>query len=153
MQEAFCFERRQMSLELAQQSRKQRGDRSLDLAIIAVLDKLDDSAVHLSNADRVGPEARHKLAGILKKYAKSAHPFADCVRDNRKRFGAKTEGVCATLKDIIRGTTKWRGHKSMDKGSPGVKGLSQCEVVDQDVFDLLALYSRLDVKKILELEA
>jgi hypothetical protein len=65
----------------------------------------------LSEADTVGPEARHKLRGILRHYAKMAHPFRACVRDNEKRFGpGQVEKVCAVLKDIIRGTTHWRNH-------------------------------------------
>jgi hypothetical protein len=45
----------------------------------------------------------------------------NCVRDNMKRFGpGRTEAVCATLKDILRGTTKWRGHPELDHGSPGL---------------------------------
>src|SRR4051812_9896833 len=43
------------------------------------------------NAAQVGPDARYKLRGILKHYAKKAHPFAACVRDNRKRFGPRAE--------------------------------------------------------------
>lgn len=74
-----------------------------------------------SEADTVGPEARHKLKGILRHYAKSPHPFRDCVKDNMKRFGpGRTEAVCATLKDIIRGTTRWRGHPQADHGSMGL---------------------------------
>jgi hypothetical protein len=69
-------------------------------------------SVALSNASRVGPEARHKLHGLLKYYAKKPHPFTSCVHDNRKRFGPRAEAICAVLKDIIRGTTKWRGHNN-----------------------------------------
>lgn len=145
-----------MNLADAQAARSERGDASLELAIDVVLDRLEDARTNLSNADRVGPAAREKLKGILKKYAKSAHPFADCVRDNRKRFGTRAENVCAVVKDIIRGTTKWRGNKKLDKGAPGVKGLSmgQCPIVDMDddVITLLEQYADLDVPKILELE-
>jgi len=56
----------------------------------------------------VSPKDMVKLRGLLKHYAKKKHPFASCVRDNRKRFGPRTEAVCAVLKDLIRGTTKWR---------------------------------------------
>lgn len=69
----------------------------------------DDDAFDLElSAKTVGPEARQKLRKLLKFYAQKPHPFTACVRDNRKRFGSGTEAVCATLKDIIRGTTKWR---------------------------------------------
>lgn len=88
-------------LLLAQQA---RDDRLLDEEIGKRLDVL------LSAKD-VGPEARAHLRGILKHYAKDPHPFRACVKDNMKRFGpGRTERVCATLKDIIRGTTKWRNH-------------------------------------------
>src|SRR5258707_271344 len=74
----------------------------------------------LSNADKVGPKARHQLHGLLRYYAKKKHPFTACVRDNTKRFGPdRAKRVCAVLKDIIRGTTKWRG-----KNNPRDKGVS-----------------------------
>jgi hypothetical protein len=50
-----------------------------------------------------------KLHPLLKHYAKMKHPFTACVRDNRKRFGPKTEAYCAVLKDLIVGSTNWRG--------------------------------------------
>jgi len=50
-----------------------------------------------------------KLHPLLKHYAKMRHPFTACVRDNRKRFGPKTEAYCAVLKDLIVGSTNWRG--------------------------------------------
>lgn len=63
----------------------------------------------LLSAEDVGPAARAQLSAILKHYAKDPHPFRACVRDNMKRFGpGRTEKVCATLKDMIRGTTRWR---------------------------------------------
>jgi len=56
----------------------------------------------------------------------------NCVKDNRKRFGPRTEAVCATLKDIIRGGTDWRGNKSKDKGSEGIANLSYPDTVSAD---------------------
>lgn len=50
-----------------------------------------------------------KLHPLLSHYAKMKHPFTACVRDNRKRFGGKTEAYCAVLKDLIVGSTNWRG--------------------------------------------
>ncbi len=41
-------------------------------------------------------------------------------RDNLKRFGPKTAGLCGVLKDAIRQGTGWRGHPERDVGSPGV---------------------------------
>ena len=84
-------------------------------------------SVCLSNADRVGPEARHKLHGLLVYYAKKPHPFTSCVRDNRKRFGNRAEAVCAVLKDIIRGTTKWRGHNNPNDHGVSAAALSEDE--------------------------
>jgi len=73
------------------------------------------------NAAQVGPDARWKLRGILRHYAKKPHPFAACVRDNRKRFGPRAEAVCAVVKDLIRGTTHWRGHNNpKDVGAAGL---------------------------------
>lgn len=67
--------------------------------------KLD---VLLSHSD-VSPQARSALRELLKHYAKSPHPFRACVRDNMKRFGpGRTERVCATVVDMIRGTHRWR---------------------------------------------
>jgi hypothetical protein len=84
-------------------------------------------SVALSNADRVGPKARHELHGLLKYYAKKPHPFTACVHDNRKRFGPRAEAVCAVLKDIIRGTTKWRGHNN-----PRDHGVSAAAMSEED---------------------
>ncbi len=61
------------------------------------------------NHKLVTPAERAKLAPLLRHYAKSAHPFTQCVAENRKRFGPRTEQVCAVVKDLIRGTTMWRG--------------------------------------------
>lgn len=61
------------------------------------------------NAAQVGPHARKKLSGLVRHYMKKPHPFSSCVRDNTKRFGPdRAKRVCAVLKDIGRGTTKWR---------------------------------------------
>lgn len=61
------------------------------------------------SAKNVGPEARVKLRNLIKHYRKFAHPFTACVRDNRKRFGPiRARLVCATLKDVMKGTTTWR---------------------------------------------
>lgn len=70
--------------------------------------EIDRKLEIMLGAKDVGPHARYKLRNLLKYYAKKPKPFTACVRDNRKRFGPRTEAVCATLKDIIRGTTKWR---------------------------------------------
>lgn len=106
---------------------------SLDAEFSEAIDK-----IFLSNADRVGPKAKKQLSGLLKYYARKPHPFTACVNDNRKRFGPRAENVCAVLKDIIRGTTKWRGKNNpKDKGTPGIKGLSEGTeaLALQDIFD------------------
>lgn len=64
------------------------------------------------NWKAVGARDKQKMAGLLKYYRGKPHPFTQCVRDNRKRFGADTEKVCAVVKDLIEGGTNWRkGHK------------------------------------------
>lgn len=94
-------------------AQRQREDALLEDFIDARL------ALIFSEADTVGPDARRKLSGILKHYAKNPHPFRACVRDNMKRFGpGRTERVCAVLKDIIRGTTHWR--HGPDSGAAGL---------------------------------
>jgi len=61
--------------------------------------------------------ARGPLRHLIAFYMKKPHPFTACVRDNEKRFGReRAERVCATLKDLGTGTTKWRhGSKKMMK--------------------------------------
>lgn len=114
-------------LLVAQQARE---DRLLDAAIDRRLEIL------FSEADTVGPSARHKLRGLLRYYAKKDHPFTACVKDNMKRFGPnRTERVCATLKDVIRGTTHWRGHPELDHGAPGAVAASDEGVLDMAFSD------------------
>jgi uncharacterized protein YbjQ (UPF0145 family) len=56
-----------------------------------------------------------KLAPLMKHYGKMAHPFTVCVRDNTKRWGPElAKKRCAVLKDLIRGTTKWRNREEED---------------------------------------
>lgn len=61
--------------------------------------------------------ARGPLRNLIAFYMKKPHPFRACVRDNTKRFGReRAERVCATLKDLGRGTTKWRqGNQGITK--------------------------------------
>jgi hypothetical protein len=103
-------------------AQRARDERLLDEAIDRRLELLFSKAEHpgVSQANTVGPRARHKLRFLLRYYAKKDHPFTACVHDNMKRFGPnRTERVCATLKDVIRGTTHWRGHPELDHGDPG----------------------------------
>lgn len=106
-----------MSKQLAPE-RQAALERRLDKELDVVIDK--SLEVVFSNADRVGPDQRHQLRGLLRYYAKKEKPFTACVRDNTKRFGpGRVDKVCAVLKDIIRGTTHWRGHPELDRGSAG----------------------------------
>lgn len=89
--------------------REERIDEAVDL----VLDSWGGKPG--TNFEQVGPEARRRLRGLMEYYAKKPHPFRACVRDNRKRFGPNTERVCAVLKDLIRGTTHWRGKADMSE--------------------------------------
>ena len=54
---------------------------------------------------------RKKLAPLLLHYSKMAHPFTACVRDQVKHGLSEDHAKrrCAVLKDLIKGTTKWRG--------------------------------------------
>lgn len=69
-----------MRLAEAQDERRSRGVSLVDRSVDEVVDLLADR-VNLSNADRVGPATREKLKGPLKKYARSAHPWQECVDD------------------------------------------------------------------------
>lgn len=96
-----------------------------------MFDAIDQRVDLLLSAKTVGPHARYKLRNLLKYYAKKPHPFRACYKDNVKRFGPRGAAqVCATLKDIIRGTTKWRkgGRKHMSD-----EGLGDAVVVDFDM--------------------
>lgn len=61
-----------------------------------------------TNWSQVTPANRKKIGPIVSHYMKSAHPFIECVRDNRKRFGDRAEQVCAVVKDMGKRSTKWR---------------------------------------------
>jgi hypothetical protein len=109
--------------------------------INAELDALLAEKLRGVSLEAVSPAARVKLRGILKKYAKSPHPFRACVRDNRKRFGpGRTEAICAALKDTIKGTTKWR------KG--GAKMSEEELQIDGEVLIALDHMSEVDLQEI-----
>jgi hypothetical protein len=75
---------------------------------------------HVTNWKAVSPEHRKKINSIVKYYRKKPHPFRACVRDNRKRFGPRTEQVCAVVKDMAEGTTKWRKGGKRSLSAAGV---------------------------------
>lgn len=119
-----------MNLE---QAREARMDREIDAMIAERLAKANLAAP-------ISAHARIKLRDILKKYAKSAHPFRECVRDNMKRFGpGRTEAVCATLKDTIKGSKDWR---------KGAKMSESQAVIDADVLLALDAISEIDLGEI-----
>lgn len=96
----------------------------------------------LFSADTVSPHARQQLSKLLAHYAKKPHPFRACVRDNMKRFGpGRTEKVCATLKDIIRGTTRWRN---------GGDAVSLSLEISDEVEMLLLSISDADLENLIE---
>ena len=106
---------------------------------------IDQQLDVLFSAKTVSPQARMKLRGLLKYYAKKKHPFRACVRDNMKRFGpGRTERICATLKDIMMGTTKWRGKK----GLAGSDNYSDNYVINDEVADLLLSISNEELERI-----
>jgi hypothetical protein len=123
-----------------QQALQRRQERELDTEINRRIDLIfSNESILFSEADTVGPHQRHQLRGLLRHYAKQAHPFRACVKDNTKRFGpGAVEKVCATLKDLIRGTTHWRGHPELDHGSPGVTASDDDPpMIDEELGNLL----------------
>lgn len=54
------------------------------------------------------PQKMKHLAPLVKHYRGKPHPFTSCVRDNRKRFGPRTNQVCAVVADLVHGGTGWR---------------------------------------------
>jgi hypothetical protein len=117
-----------------EQAREERFDREIDAMI-------DERLKKANLAAPVAPAAKFKLRNILKKYAKDPHPFRACVKDNMKRFGpGRTEAICATLKDTIKGRKDWR------------KGANTAEsdaVIDADVLLCLDAISEVDLQEIL----
>jgi len=84
-----------------------------------------------ANWTQVSPEAKGKLGGILKHYKGMAHPFTQCVKDNRKRFGDRAEKVCAVVKDLNERSTKWR------KGPKTAEGAWDPEVATERLLEAL----------------
>ena len=131
----------------------ERYDALLDDAFSRRIDELMLASDGVENAKAVSPEAKHKLRGILKHYAKERHPFTACVRDNTKRFGKdRAERICAVVKDIIWGTTKWRGKG--DKSGEGphpYTGMSEAIEIDDETAGLIDTLSELDLGELLGL--
>lgn len=58
----------------------------------------------------VSAKDKQKLKYLLAHYAKKAHPFTACYRDQIKH-GLSPDHArrrCAVLKDLIEGNTNWR---------------------------------------------
>ena len=127
---------RDSELLAAQVAREDRLlDQVIDRNLEMVFSLASSAAPHpgVSQASTVGPKARHQLRGLLRYYAKKEHPFGACVKDNMKRFGPKrTEAVCATMKDILRGTTHWRGHPELDHGAPGAIAAADAPEISEE---------------------
>jgi len=83
-------------MKTLEQAREERLDREIDAMIAEKLEGVSLAAV--------SPTARVKLRGILKKYAKSAHPFRECVRDNTE---IETANGPVQIKDLKRGDLVW----------------------------------------------
>ena len=101
-------------------------------------------SVALSAKD-VTPAERAKLKGLLKHYAKMKHPFTACVRDNTKRFGReRAERICAVLKDIMKGTTKWRNNEGSKLSEAAQSELFALSVDAIDVAYMLDLADQIE---------
>lgn len=112
---------------------------------VLLAEQIDQRLDVLLSSKTVGPEARMKLRNLLAHYAKQPHPFRACVTDNMKRFGpGRTEAVCATLKDIIKGTTRWR------HGAEGATALSDVPEIDNEVIELIESISASDLEELME---
>lgn len=66
----------------------------------------------LPNWKLVSPASRAKLSGILSWARKQLHPFTACMRSKelaaRVPDPMKRKRICAVMKDMALGTTKWR---------------------------------------------
>lgn len=127
-------------LELSQSDRARRGDALVDARTESLLGHVglsEERCLQLA-AEDVGPYARKKLKGILAKYRKSAHPFEECRRDQVSNGlpDKIARERCATLKDILMGTTHWRkGSKKMHAADH--LSIEPCSLIDEDVAMLL----------------
>lgn len=67
-----------------------------------------------TNHTQIDPASKKKLAGLVRHYMKQAKPFTACVRDNTRRFGPDgAKRVCAVLKDVGHGSTRWRSQEDV----------------------------------------
>ena len=110
----------------------------------------DYLTISLANYQRVTPSERKKLRGLMNYYRKKAHPFRSCVEDNTKRFGKeRAERVCAVLKDLIKGTTKWRGEeRKKNLSEDTLKELFEIEV-DESFYHYIEELSEEEISEIM----
>lgn len=120
------------SLDEAQRARRLKLGIEREVAVETKVEMAAD--ILLANYQRVTPKEKKQLHGLLKYYANKKHPFEACVRDNTKRFGKdRAERICAVLKDIIRGTTKWRGKNNPRDVGRTKWAMSEVNMADVDM--------------------
>lgn len=64
------------------------------------------------NYQRVSPQAKKKLSGILKWNRTTAHPVTECIRALVTKHGMpkdRAARICAVAKDTALKSTHWRG--------------------------------------------
>lgn len=67
----------------------------------------------------VSPADLKRLRPLLEHYRKKPHPFRSCFRDQVKHGLSRKHAArrCAVLKDLIHGSTNWRGKSKVVKSS------------------------------------
>lgn len=112
--------------------------------------QIDRTLEIMLSAKDVGPKARHKLRHLIRHYMKKPHPFTSCYRDNVKRFGPeRAKRVCAVLKDLGVGHTKWRKGAKKTKLSEETSNEPDPEITDEIAEILDSAYEDEDFKKFL----
>jgi len=118
-----------------EQAAAEREEEAFDQEVDRTLTLLLDRYVGVT-ADK---QKMSYLRFLLKHYAASPTPWRDCYKDNLRRFGPSTKGLCGVLKDVLRQNTYWRhgapkgphpghpdfGHPGMDIAYADVPGTKQ----------------------------
>lgn len=115
-------------------------ERRLDIMLDQLIDERLQGVIADATRTMANPHAMKKLAPLIKFYAKKAHPFTACVRDNRKRFGPLTEKYCAVIVDIIHGgDTHWRngGSKTNRTSMHGITASDDAPFITDEMVGLL----------------
>lgn len=133
------------SLKLAQESRRQRGERLADAQLEHLLDAIGLSEAKIEEAVKLGtanvsPADRKRLKGIIDRLRTKPHPFTQCMRDLRKHHPEwsddRRKRTCAVLKQLTgRGQGKTN---ASDEGTcvlldDGLAAL--LEMVDMDALE------------------